>query len=222
MADIGDRCPGHGLPTAGDAIIRVGAPVHVNQPRGGLDQPALGGVYKLAALRDASGAWQDKIKLSEQPIKISNPGVQQVRRYHVDGEIVADTIYDVSQGITSASVMNDIEDPLRKRSIPAGAEHDAIARWLGFATVSTVILWMPQALIFATRSMIADNPFTWMREHIEIVPQAALSGIVIAATSAAQVQVAFEAARRRDAMAPSAARAPRWLSRLSSTAAMPS
>jgi len=55
------------------------------------------------------------------------------------------------------------------------------ARWLGFATVSTVILWMPQALIFATRAMIADNPFTWMREHIEIVPQAALSGIVIAA-----------------------------------------
>jgi nicotinate phosphoribosyltransferase len=44
-------------------------------------QSALGGVYKLAALRDARGDWVRRIKLSEQPIKISNPGIQQVRRF---------------------------------------------------------------------------------------------------------------------------------------------
>ena len=41
----------------------------------GDDQPALGGVYKLAAVaRAPDGDWQYKIKLSEQAIKISTPG----------------------------------------------------------------------------------------------------------------------------------------------------
>ncbi|MCP4708124.1 MAG: nicotinate phosphoribosyltransferase, partial [Planctomycetes bacterium] len=39
------------------------------------DQPALGGVYKLSAIRYPGGEWRHKVKLSEQTIKISNPGV---------------------------------------------------------------------------------------------------------------------------------------------------
>lgn len=58
------------------------------------DQPALGGVYKLAALADASGHWKYKIKRSEQSIKTSNPGIQQLRRRYQKGEIVADILYD--------------------------------------------------------------------------------------------------------------------------------
>src|SRR5262249_19108809 len=57
------------------------------------DQPALGGVYKLGAHRDDRGAWRDAIKLSEQPIKISNPGILQVRRLRRDGELAGDIIY---------------------------------------------------------------------------------------------------------------------------------
>ena len=34
------------------------------------------------------------------------------------------------------------------------------ARWMGFFTVSTAMLLLPQILIFGTQSMIADNPFT--------------------------------------------------------------
>lgn len=49
------------------------------------DQSALDGVYKLSAIQDASGHWQNKIKLSEQMAKISNPGILQIRRYH-DGK----------------------------------------------------------------------------------------------------------------------------------------
>ena len=45
------------------------------------DQPALGGVYKLAAIRKPGEAWQYKVKLSEQVIKTSIPGILQVRRY---------------------------------------------------------------------------------------------------------------------------------------------
>lgn len=62
------------------------------------DQPALGGVYKLAAIRNESGAWDYKIKLSENPIKVSNPGVLQVRRYSMsNGEPFGDMIWNEEQ-----------------------------------------------------------------------------------------------------------------------------
>jgi nicotinate phosphoribosyltransferase len=86
------------------------------------DQPALGGVYKLSAIKDDSGVWQHKIKLSEQAIKISNPGVQQVRRYYAGNEMIADTIYDVDQGVGDGKATFDISDPSRRRSVPA---HDS-------------------------------------------------------------------------------------------------
>ncbi len=63
------------------------------------DQPALGGVYKLSAIRDEDGAWQYRVKLSEQPIKVSNPGVLQVRRFtDAAGRWLGDAIYDEDTG----------------------------------------------------------------------------------------------------------------------------
>ncbi|HHH50543.1 MAG TPA: nicotinate phosphoribosyltransferase [Saprospiraceae bacterium] len=58
------------------------------------DQPALGGVYKLAAIKDQFDNWQDRIKLSEQSIKTSNPGIQQIVRLFQNKIPVADVIYD--------------------------------------------------------------------------------------------------------------------------------
>lgn len=58
------------------------------------DQPALGGVYKLTAVREGDGAWLPRIKLSEQAVKITTPGHLQVRRFTVDGEYAGDMIYD--------------------------------------------------------------------------------------------------------------------------------
>lgn len=58
------------------------------------DQPALGGVYKLAAVENDQGLLDPRIKLSEQEIKTSNPGRQQVRRfYDQDGVPQGDMIY---------------------------------------------------------------------------------------------------------------------------------
>lgn len=75
------------------------------------DQPALGGVYKLGAVRDgANGEWRDVIKLSEQPIKISNPGVLQVKRLRQGGELVGDVIYDLESGFAGPTLF-DIENP---------------------------------------------------------------------------------------------------------------
>jgi len=87
------------------------------------DQPALGGVYKLAAVRDDSGEWKYKIKLSEQAIKISNPGIQQVRRYFDGDECVADLLYDSERGAGGATAMFDLRDFGRQRSIPAHSGH---------------------------------------------------------------------------------------------------
>jgi len=62
------------------------------------DQPALGGVYKLSAIRAPGEDWAYKIKLSEQAIKVSNPGRQQVRRYTKDGQLRGDVIFDENLG----------------------------------------------------------------------------------------------------------------------------
>ncbi|HEU4734297.1 MAG TPA: nicotinate phosphoribosyltransferase [Kofleriaceae bacterium] len=81
------------------------------------DQPALGGIYKLGAARDEHGVWRQSIKLSEQPIKISNPGNLAVRRLRRGGELVADIIYDSEVGLREAA-LHDIEDPLRPAYVP--------------------------------------------------------------------------------------------------------
>jgi len=86
------------------------------------DQPALGGVYKLGAARDDKGVWRESIKLSEQPIKISNPGVLQVRRLRKDGELVGDIIFDSEHGCSTPCALYDIEDPTRAPSEPV---HDS-------------------------------------------------------------------------------------------------
>ncbi|MCB0636876.1 MAG: nicotinate phosphoribosyltransferase [Lewinella sp.] len=59
----------------------------------GHDQPALGGVYKLGALQNEVGHWEDRIKLSEQAIKITNPGRLQVRRYFENDQPVRDLLF---------------------------------------------------------------------------------------------------------------------------------
>ena len=70
------------------------------------DQPTLGGVYKLTAIRDEPGAqWQYCLKLSEESIKISNPGLLQVRRFLDDqGMFNGDMIYDQLQPPTNNEV----------------------------------------------------------------------------------------------------------------------
>lgn len=57
------------------------------------DNPAFGGVYKLAAVLDDNGQFIPKIKLSENSEKITNPGNKTVYRvYDADGMIKADLI----------------------------------------------------------------------------------------------------------------------------------
>ena len=83
------------------------------------DQPALGGVYKLAAIQDQHGVWQPKVKLSEQSVKVSNPGVLQVRRYRNESHFVADCIFDRDFVPPVTPTLIDPADPLRQRTLAA-------------------------------------------------------------------------------------------------------
>jgi nicotinate phosphoribosyltransferase len=59
------------------------------------DQPALGGVYKLSAIRNPTGEWRYAMKFSDQPIKVSNPGLLQTRRFfNENGQAVGDLIWN--------------------------------------------------------------------------------------------------------------------------------
>ncbi len=89
-------------------------------------QAALGGVYKLTAIRDREGAWRNKLKLSEEKVKISNPGIQQVCRFSRDGRFLADVIYDQTLGLSELPVLVDPEG--RRREIPADADGEDLLR----------------------------------------------------------------------------------------------
>jgi len=81
------------------------------------DQPALGGVYKLSAIQDANGTWIPKLKLSEQAVKISTPGLLQVKRFQNADGLVADMIYDENHPPSGESTMIDPFDPTRRRRL---------------------------------------------------------------------------------------------------------
>lgn len=58
-------------------------------------QPALGGVYKLAAIRRDDGSWRHVLKVSEQPDKTTVPGILSARRYYDENGLAAgDAIVD--------------------------------------------------------------------------------------------------------------------------------
>ncbi len=88
------------------------------------DQPALGGVYKMAALRQEDGSWATKVKLSETAVKTSYPGRLNVRRYaESDGTPSASVLYNELNGMPSASFTPAGGAP---QALPATSNHDLL------------------------------------------------------------------------------------------------
>ncbi|WP_266204671.1 nicotinate phosphoribosyltransferase [Pontibacter kalidii] len=85
------------------------------------DQPALGGVYKLAAIKN--GKWEYKIKLSEQLAKTSNPGILQVRRFYNQERYLADMIYNEQEQLPEHPQIVDPLDLTRRRNVEEDAKH---------------------------------------------------------------------------------------------------
>ncbi len=93
------------------------------------DQPALGGVYKLGAIQEVDGAWSPKIKRSEQLIKTSTPGIQQVRRYFDgSGRANADMIYNELQPLSETCLIIDPIDPAHRREMSGSDTFEDLLR----------------------------------------------------------------------------------------------
>ena len=79
------------------------------------DQPALGGVYKLSAIREAGGVWDPRLKVTEHMAKATTPGLLRVRRYSdADGMFAGDMIYDELHPPGDECVMVDPADATRR------------------------------------------------------------------------------------------------------------
>lgn len=107
------------------SILEEGAPVDIwgvgTKLATAFDQPTLGGVYKLTAIKEEpDAAWSDRLKISESMTKLTTPGVLDVRRYfHEDGTIAGDMVFDVfdepDEG--EGEVIVDPMDALRQKKL---------------------------------------------------------------------------------------------------------
>lgn len=93
------------------------------------DQPALGGVYKLGAMQTESGDWRPTMKLSEQPIKTSTPGILQVRRYFsARGPAAADMIFSELLPLDSSCTIVDPRDATQRQEMSSSVLFEDLLR----------------------------------------------------------------------------------------------
>ena len=89
------------------------------------DNPAFGGVYKLAAIQKEDGSFQPKIKLSENIEKVTNPGNKTFYRIYDKGtgKIKADLICLVDEVFDEAAPLKlfDPAAPWKKTRLAAGS-----------------------------------------------------------------------------------------------------
>ena len=83
------------------------------------DQPALGGVYKLAAVRrSADDDWRMTVKVSADPDKTTVPGILGARRFYDQaGRASADMIYDTVADVEPGGKVVDPVNARRRKSI---------------------------------------------------------------------------------------------------------
>ena len=88
------------------------------------DCPSFGGVYKLAAVRDAEGNFIPKIKLSENSEKVTNPGNKTIYRIYEKetGKIKADLICLADETFDESQPMKlfDPVEPWKKTRLEGG------------------------------------------------------------------------------------------------------
>ncbi len=89
------------------------------------DNPAFGGVYKLAAIKSEDGTFLPKIKLSENTEKVTNPGNKTVYRIYdkATGKIRADYICLATETFDTGKdlVLFDPNEPWKKTRLTGGS-----------------------------------------------------------------------------------------------------
>lgn len=105
------------------SILQEGAPVDIwgvgTKLATAYDQPTLGGIYKLSAVRNSGDdKWSSRIKVSESVSKTTIPGVLDIRRYYTaEGTIAGDMVYDVNMDRDKDEIIVDPLDPLRRKQL---------------------------------------------------------------------------------------------------------
>lgn len=81
------------------------------------DDPTLGGVYKLNAIKnDTSGDWIGKCKISESAEKTTVPGLLNVKRFFDgNGHLAGDMVYDENLGVCTDEIVDPLNS-LKKKS----------------------------------------------------------------------------------------------------------
>jgi nicotinate phosphoribosyltransferase len=92
------------------------------------DQPALGCVYKLSAIRGPDQDWHYRVKLSEQKVKVSNPGLLQVRRYRDGKTFIGDMLLDIERPPRGQARMVDPMDATRTRTFDEDTPYEHLLR----------------------------------------------------------------------------------------------
>jgi len=88
-------------------------------------QSALGGVYKLAAMRRDDGSWRHVLKVSEQPDKTTVPGILSVRRYYDEhGFAAGDAIVDELTDEARPLLIIHPTTPHRRKRLEDLPEHE--------------------------------------------------------------------------------------------------
>ena len=93
------------------------------------EQPALGGVYKLSAIKHESKEqteWRHTLKVSEQALKTNVPGILGVRRYRHNGIALADMIYDELTQPADPPLIIDPLDPMRRRQLTSDMRYEEL------------------------------------------------------------------------------------------------
>lgn len=94
------------------------------------DEPALGGVYKLAAVRPPEGGpWRRTVKISADAAKTTVPGILGVRRFFDEqGLAAADMIYDTGSDKPLGTMVVDPTNSHRRKVIdPAWSSEELLA-----------------------------------------------------------------------------------------------
>jgi len=92
------------------ALKREGAPIDLygvgTRLVTGYDSPALPGVYKLSAIKNADGIWETRMKVTDHSDKTSLPGIKQVyRSFDENGQMTGDLIELESALLTNSCMV---------------------------------------------------------------------------------------------------------------------
>lgn len=133
------------------------------------DQPALGGVYKLGAIRDENGMWQYRVKLSEDLIKVSNPGILQVARLTDEqGHVTQDILFNEEDGLSEPHQTAELllVEMLKsgKRIVPptpiSAARDRALANWKHRPPKDQKVVTLDPKVEQTKRDLLTQNGFT--------------------------------------------------------------